>query len=195
MSKIQCPYCGSAKAQELASKHVSHLTMGPSFEYNFRSYKCSSCSEEFEADKENHDSFLAAEKTAQGIAVKNILDSITAKGISMAQFERAFELPQRTCSRWKSGDVSSTTLALLRTVVTYPWIIKVAECGFEPAFAQREVVEQCAASIGQFMSANNIEIRAEQIERGITFSVTATKPKSTSVTAVVETPKLLAVGG
>jgi hypothetical protein len=64
----------------------------------------------------------------------------------MAYFERAFELPVRTGTRWKSGDFSSSSIALLRIVKTFPWMTEIAEARFDPITSKkvmfREVVEE-----------------------------------------------------
>lgn len=68
-------------------------------------------------------------------------------GITMAMFERVFELPTRTLTRWKGGDFSASALALLRIVATYPWIIEVAEHKFERNYASFVVIKIAASEL------------------------------------------------
>jgi hypothetical protein len=71
--------------------------------------------------------------------IQNILDDLNRSNISMAMLEPVFDLPARTLTRWKHGDFSSSALALLRIVSTFPWIIHVAEEKFNPKQASLEI--------------------------------------------------------
>src|SRR5690606_15728742 len=88
------------------------------------------------------------------IFAKNILESMSNVGITMAMFERVFELPTRTLTRWKNGDFSASALALLRIVATYPWIIEVAEHKFEKNYANFAVVKIAANELLEKRNSN-----------------------------------------
>ena len=130
-----CPICGSNQIERITAESFGQLTLGPEFVFNEVLFKCGSCHEEGDFFYETDKNYLAEQKNAQVSFVKNTIDELSSKGITMAFFERAFELPIRTLTRWKNGDFSSTALALLRIVKTYNWIAMVAEHRFEPSFA------------------------------------------------------------
>ena len=56
--------------------------------------------------------------------------------------ERALELPSRTIARWKGGEVSAATLALLRITRTFPWILEVADAHFDQSVANYRLVAE-----------------------------------------------------
>ncbi len=139
-----CPSCGSNDVLRNEKESRGRLTLGQEFFYKEILYKCNSCEEEGDFNAENDESFLNAQKDAQAIFAKNILENMSNVGITMAMFERVFELPARTLTRWKNGDFSASALALLRIVATYPWIIEVAEHKFEKNYASFVVIKIAA---------------------------------------------------
>jgi len=138
MSKesVICPACGSHEVIRSEKESFSQLTLGETFSFREINYKCASCKEEGDFLAETDKNYIAAEKIAQKELVKKILEKIHAAGITMATFERVFELPARTLTRWKNGDFSSSALALLRIVITYPWMMEVAENKFEKEYSK-----------------------------------------------------------
>jgi hypothetical protein len=134
-SILTCPVCASSDILRKEKMKEELLTPGLEFSFKEIYYECNSCHEEGDFTGETDKNYLHAQKTAQAQLVKNILDDMSKLGISMAMFERVFELPSRTLTRWKNGDFSSSTLALLRIVATYPWMINVAENKFERNYA------------------------------------------------------------
>lgn len=132
---ITCPACDSNNVTRNEKTDSGKLTLGPEFTFSNVFYKCNSCHEEGDFTGEADENYLLAQKNAQAQLVKTILDDMSKADITMAMFERVFELPPRTLTRWKNGDFSSSALALLRVVATYPWIIGVAENRFERSYA------------------------------------------------------------
>ena len=94
-----------------------------------------------------------------------MLEDMNNAGISMAMFERVFELPPRTLTRWKAGDFSSSALALLRIAATFPWIIKVAEHKFEHKHAGYALI---TAAANEFMEEANIALARQSQSPKIT---------------------------
>lgn len=82
-------------------------------------------------------------------SARAIIDQLAERGISMAYFERALQLPQRTLARWKEGGSAAAGIALLRLVRTYPWLLRVADHGFSEASAQGTLITQGAAAYAQ----------------------------------------------
>ena len=136
MTKPTCPACASDNMIRKEKIREKILTPGLEFTFNEIYYVCNSCHEEGDFTGETDKNYLHAQKAAQAQLVKNILDDMNKAGITMAMFERVFELPSRTLTRWKKGDFSASTLALLRIVATYPWMINVAENRFERSYSK-----------------------------------------------------------
>lgn len=141
---VICPACGSGKVSRSETECTDKLTLGSEFTFKTINYKCNSCGEEGDFLAESDENYLAAQKEAQVHLVKQILGNLHQVGISMALFERVFELPARTLTRWKNGDFSSTSVALLRLVSTCPWIIEVAEYKFDPTSARNILIKVAA---------------------------------------------------
>lgn len=139
--KNQCPACGSTEMTRYESKKFDQLTLGNKFFYDEIYYKCNSCSEEGDFLSETDQNYVSAQKNAQLDMIKEILDGFNRSNISMAMLERVFELPARTLTRWKNGDFSSSGLALLRILATFPWIINVAEHKFNSTFASSAIIK------------------------------------------------------
>lgn len=148
MSEVKCPACGSQKLERSTSKRIAHLTLGGAFDVEEENYKCLVCGEEGDFALKNDVAFSQAEKRAEAQSIPKLVEGLNARKISMARFERAFELPQRTVNRWKAGDFSATSMALLRTVSSCPWLVDVAENGFDPNFAAKEILTQAVQLIG-----------------------------------------------
>jgi len=147
MNKNQCPACGATEMTRYENKKFDQLTLGTKFFYDEIYYKCNSCSEEGDFLSETDQNYVNAQKRAQLIMIKEILDGFNRLNISMAMLERIFELPARTLTRWKNGDFSSSGLALLRVLTTFPWIISVAEHKFNSTFASSAIIK---AAIQEF---------------------------------------------
>jgi hypothetical protein len=103
--------------------------------YQERVDLCSACGTEGDFARENDAALAAAGKRS----ARAIIESLAADGFSMAYFERAFGLPQRTMARWKAGECSAGSLALLRVVRSYPWVLRVAERSFSEKVARQEL--------------------------------------------------------
>jgi DNA-binding transcriptional regulator YiaG len=151
---VICPACGSQQVGRSENESVGQLTLGPKFSFKEINYKCASCGEDGDFLAETDKNYLASQKEAQSSLVRQILENMNNAGISMAMFERVFELPARTLTRWKNGDFSSSSLALLRIVTTYPWIIEVAENKFEKIYSKSAVIKAAAEEFNVKINSN-----------------------------------------
>ena len=158
--KLSCPVCGSKHVERIEQESVHELTLGNYFSFKEVFAKCKDCTEEIDISSETHQNFLLAQKTAEMAFVKKSIDSLASLGISMAFFERAFELPIRTLTRWKTGDFSATAVAFLRILITYPWIVEVAERRFDQFFSKQAVIMAAAKTFEQKITIH----RNEQVE-------------------------------
>jgi hypothetical protein len=141
-TKIICPACGSDNVERSENMVIGKLTLGPEFKFKEVACKCHDCETEGDFLNETEPYYLKAEKEAQNILIKQLIDGLKESDISMVFFERVFELPFRTLTRWKSGDFSAAALALLRVIKTYPWISEVAQEGFSPIFSRKILVSE-----------------------------------------------------
>ncbi len=159
---VSCPACGSTDLKREVKTQSALLTLGPRFQFDEVIYECNMCKEKGDFTAETDANFTLAEKSAQESAVRNMIDSLKGH-MTLVNFERVFELPIRTSTRWKSGDFSAASMALLRTVTTYPWITEVAEHKFDPMFARQVIIREAAKALGEALSKQgpNIDIVLE----------------------------------
>lgn len=152
---VTCPACGSNQVARSEKESFADLTLGSKFSFREVNYKCNSCCEEGDFLAETDKNYLVAQKEAQSNLVKQLVETMNNAGITMAMFERVFELPARTLTRWKNGDFSSNAIALLRIVITYPWIIEVAENKFEKTYSKCAVITAAAQEFKKEIHSNN----------------------------------------
>jgi|GEM_PF-2603044 len=164
--KNQCPACGSTEMTRYENKKFDQLTLGNKFFYDEIHYKCNTCSEEGDFLSETDQNYISAQKNAQLDMIKEILDTFNRSNISMAMLERVFELPARTLTRWKNGDFSSSGIALLRILATFPWIISVAEHKFNSTFASSAIIKVAVQEFEQGAhKVLNLPIAVTTLER------------------------------
>ncbi len=165
MSKRVCPICGSKHISRIEKESTGQLSMGTEFVFKEIIYKCASCKEMGDFFHESDKFYMDAKNQAENTLVKQILEDLNNNGMSMAYIERVFELPARTLTRWKTGDYSSSALALLKIINTFPWILEVAENRFSPAVSKAIFLQ---AAMSEFVNGlkkesiipkQNIEIK------------------------------------
>lgn len=149
MTKIICPACGYDRLIPHKKRSFDTLTLGPSFSFEEVNYECESCHEEGDFSGETEKNYLEAEKEAQTKFLEDNLEILQDKGVGLAAFERIFELPARTLTRWKNGDFSAVVLAFIRIIITYPWIIEVAEHKFESRYAKLVLINAATKKLMQ----------------------------------------------
>ena len=112
-------------------------------------------------------------------SIEPMLEHLSNEGYSMAAIERAFGLPQRTISRWKSNkELTATGLALLRVIRTYPWIIDVADSKYE----------------GNYACVRHIQTAADQLMRLATSAGHSVCAGYGVQTGVIGQPNMFAMG-
>lgn len=185
MNKVTptCPACGSKAMTRHENVKSDHITLGSNFDYKQIYYTCKSCHEEIDIFCETDQNFEAAQKKAQHLFIQHSIEWLNQNKVSMATFERVFELPQRTLTRWKEGNFSSSTLSFLRIITTFPWIIKIAENRFDSTSVTKELI---FAATNKFLqcSANSmpdqpltIEVKSgNTIFARVNYHTQATKP-------------------
>ncbi len=169
-NNVICPACGSKNMERHEVDSKDCVTLGSEFTYKEIYYLCKECSDEFDIFNESEKNFRDAEQKAHKLFAAQAIEYLANTGISMALFERVFELPTRTLTRWKEGNLSASALSLLRLLITYPWMTKVAEKKYASDFANYELVH--AATNTLVRHATNlhygIKIEIEQKFSGTT---------------------------
>lgn len=141
MTTLTCPVCGSEKMEKVVNKSQMPIPYGKPAEFEEHFDKCLNCGEYGDYSGEN-DSIGQTIEIAKKNSVATILDYLSCNGYSLSYIERSLELPQRTTLRWKRGEVSAASVALLRIVRTYPWILEIADSNFNIAVAQKLLIEE-----------------------------------------------------
>ncbi|HEY3801842.1 MAG TPA: hypothetical protein VGL61_04510 [Kofleriaceae bacterium] len=151
-STIQCPACGSRDVTTSHENATVNVPYADPVEYSQIVHTCSICGESGDFANSNHSTLKEAEKVAEKDAVENILAFLNAHGQSQAYIERALGLPQRTLQRWKAGECSAASIALLQLVRTYPWTLEVAEARFAEPVASQRLVMASAVVLSEFIA-------------------------------------------
>lgn len=140
-----CPSCGSDQLETITKKHSMPIVYGSAAEWNETIQHCLVCDESGDFSGDNDAIVNSAIELAKKQSISTMLDSLTEAGIKMAYMERALELAPRTIARWKTGGASAASIALLRIICTYPWIVDVADANFEARFALRRLIQEAAS--------------------------------------------------
>lgn len=146
-NQISCPFCGGENIETKEATRICKLPFATEFAVKELIDTCVECAGEGDFRDVNDNVFDHARKLAIQESVKNMLDAITANGISNAELERSLSLPSRTVARWKRGEYSESVVALLRIIATFNWITDVAKQNFDQRYAQARVVMQAGASL------------------------------------------------
>lgn len=140
-----CPSCGESVEFKLEKglTRVIKVDCYQSFNVTLDRVQCPVCGFKGSLDGKNEEGLLAAKKESDNQASNMLVDEIT-KFEKAASIERSLGLPARTFNRWRTQNRSSAALVLLKLVTTYPWLVKVAEFGYEPSVAKNELYAQAA---------------------------------------------------
>lgn len=136
-----CPVCGSADIKTITKVTSLKEVYGQNVNFEEKIDCCSVCEECGDFSGENEARIVAAIEVAKKNLMCSILDDLSGAGVKMSYLERALDLPARTVSRWKSGETSAASIALLRCIHSFPWMLEVADARFDPQVAQMKVVE------------------------------------------------------
>lgn len=174
-----CPACGSDAVKTKISKHTFPVVYGNPAVFEEVLEQCLICGESGDFSGVNDEIIEKALEIAKKQSVVDMLDALSHKGIKMSYMERALELPSRTIARWKGGELSAATLALLRIIRTFPWILEVAEARYDQSIAKYRVVEEASRVLHEALSPHTKQAQMaifsdnEQVEvhTKITFNV------------------------
>jgi len=117
--------------------------------------KCLVCGESGDFSGANDEQIVKALEIAKKESAVVMLEYLSNLGIKMSYMERALELPTRTIARWKGGELSAATLALLRIIRTFPWILEVADAHFDQSVAKYRVIEEAGHMIHDWLKPHD----------------------------------------
>ncbi|MEI6155236.1 MAG: hypothetical protein WCQ90_14245 [Deltaproteobacteria bacterium] len=157
-NELQCPVCGFSDFEITSKGAVVKAPFGPDIQVENKKYICRTCSAEVDFSRNYDESRSSALEQSKRESIDSMIDYLSKEGYSLAAIERALDLPQRTISRWKSSrELSSTGMALLRIIRTYPWMLQVAQAKFEPVQACKIFLQNAVSTIvtmAQYSTSN-----------------------------------------
>lgn len=138
MEKARCSYCGKETVSIKEREMELSEPYGGTSTVTIQVKACTHCG--FEEDGDGNDLVVQKELAVlRRTSMVKVLDALNAMGHTNAAMERALGLPARTLARWKneqSMSPSASGIALMRIIRTYPWILAVAEMGFDQKAAR-----------------------------------------------------------
>lgn len=156
MATTICPSCGSKDLEKVANKKSYPIVYGKPAEWDEEMHHCLTCGESGNFSDDNDSIAENAIELAKKQSVNTMLDSLVEGGIKMAYLERAFELSPRTTSRWKAGGCSASSIALIRIIRTFPWMVEVADAHFDPRFAAKRLLQAAGQVVYNAASEANL---------------------------------------
>lgn len=144
--EISCPVCGSQKIHPIQIERELSEGFGFSKHITLPGSACDACGFSGDFLHKNKKVLKQAKEELQSRLMIEILEYFTEQHISFAGIERALDLPQRTLTKWKHGKTkpSASAIALFKYLRTYPWLLQVADTGFETEAAQKIHLEIAA---------------------------------------------------
>ncbi len=153
VEKIICPACGSDQVETHAEDRQLNFPYAGLMAFRETMNHCNVCGVDGDFGQSNETAIAAVEEQAKKISIEAMMSYLNEQGNSMAYMERALDLPQRTMVRWKTGECSSSSLALLRMVRTLPWLLKVSEARFDPISTMQIVFSEGVKLVGPLVAA------------------------------------------
>ena len=146
---IACPACGSSAVRKFKETHEISEPHSASRTLELELYRCDACGSEGDFSGQADSAIAEAMESSKHDSVRSMIADMEHGNGSMASIERALELPQRTLVKWKSGRAkpSASAVALLRMVRTFPWLIEVADNGYDYDFAQKIHIQHAVSSL------------------------------------------------
>ena len=142
-NKMVCEICGSENVDIVKKSIALPVPFGADAAYEKVISVCKNCGEEIDVTDERER--IAAIAKAEKSSLESIIEFVVKQGFSLANIERALDLPQRTISRWKSGsEPSAAGLTLLRFIRIYPWLLEVAENNYNEFLSKTILINKAA---------------------------------------------------
>jgi len=136
------------------SKHWLPVVYGAPAEWEEKIYHCLVCDESGDFSGENDTIVESALEIAKKQSVVSMLDALCDGGIKMTYLERSLELPPKTVARWKNGGCSAASIALLRIIRTFPWLLEVADANYDKKVALNFMFQEVSTAFSNVISAS-----------------------------------------
>lgn len=150
-----CPLCGSNNVTP--SEYIEEICepSGGCMEVTLQRDTCNRCGTEGDFFDINESLIQQASHDLKAKAVQDILSNFSRNNVNFAGMERALGLPQRTFTKWKGGQTPSAgSVALLKFLDIFPWLLIVAEEKYDYATAQRVHVQDAMHKVVSHMEFN-----------------------------------------
>lgn len=160
MNEVTCLVCGSGLLERHVEQETLKMPYAPLAEYPVEFQTCLVCGETTSVGTLNDERREAAMASALRLSVSGMLDWLSEQGYSMASMERLLGLSPRTMARWKNGEISAAATAMLRFIRTYPWLLEVADGGFDPSLAKEQLLAAAAphATVQEAYAAEPLKV-------------------------------------
>ena len=137
--ETSCPVCESQKTHQIQMERELSGGFDISKHVTLSGYECEACGFSGDFLHENTKVLKQAKEELQSRVMIDILEYFTEQKISYAGIERVLGLPQRTLTKWKNHKTKPTAsaLALFKYLRIFPWLLKVADTGFDIDAAQK----------------------------------------------------------
>lgn len=156
--EINCPACGSININSRHEIRLIPVPFAPTIEHDEVVNLCCDCGMEGDFLRENRVRLPAIIEAAKKESAKRIInDLVEDEKLSMSYMERAFDLPMRTMTRWKSGDISAAGVSLLRLIRTYPWLVEIADSQYDKSFATHRLAGECVNAMKELAEMCNLD--------------------------------------
>lgn len=127
MENMTCPACGSSniiQRKEQRKIYIDYFEGETHLDTTFE--ECLDCETDGEFYSDNDELVKSALTKKKTEAIVKIIDALS-QSHNLAAVERALDLPQRTLSKWKSGQAPSAAGAtLMKLIAFFPWLIDIA---------------------------------------------------------------------
>ncbi len=133
MDGRRCVYCGSDELFIKSDSLELHEPFLGTQSVTIEVLTCRKCGFE-EYLPSNDERIERAMSDLKKASMVLLLNDLNSSGLTNAYMERALGLPARTLARWKneaSLRPSAAGHALMRLIRTFPWLLQVAEAGFD----------------------------------------------------------------
>ncbi len=151
--KVKCIFCDSEDTEVVTKRVTLKGSFGEEIAYDQKICRCKNCGEDNDItnEEESDKAIRAYEGKSFGVTISELLK----KGYSLAQMERALDLPVRTISRWSAGNLPSAAgKTLFKFIRLMPWLIEVGDNDFDVVYARGAIVNAALNEFDRLRKAN-----------------------------------------
>lgn len=157
--QTKCPVCSSANVEARKEARSLPVPYGPPAEFTEVVYTCKDCSSSGDFAHENDQVVQDALAKSNSAAARHMLQTLHELSLTSSYIERALRIKQLTTTIWERGGyVSAISLALLRLIYTFPWLLQVSDADFHPEIT-RKICEAYFNRISRYPADTPFPIR------------------------------------